>query len=271
MKNKELSHKSEKDLKPLIDGDPVTYRAGFAADSQVKKQIKEEFPGVTDEELAQRMADMDYLPFALGNVKTFLEYTTDRFNPEYKLYLHGGGNFREKIATILPYKGNRDRTHVPKYKNEIIDYMLNVWGAEPVKGMESDDAICIEQHRNTDKYSVIVSIDKDILNGMYGWSYNPMRDELKFTTPTEANNFFFWQMLVGDASDNIPGIKGIGPKKADAVVTASNNNTDRIREAVKSLYQKQYGEDWERAYHEVGTLLYILRRPEELDKGCPLL
>ena len=118
--------KNEKDLKPLIDGDPVTYRAGFAADSQVKKQIKEEFPGVTDEELAQRMADMDYLPFALGNVKTFLEYVTDRFNPEYKLYLHGGGNFREKIATILPYKGNRDRTHIPKYKNEIIEEVPEV-------------------------------------------------------------------------------------------------------------------------------------------------
>lgn len=271
MKSKDLLHKSEKDLKPLIDGDPVVYRAGFAADSQVKKQIKEEFPGVTDEELAQRMADMDYLPFALGNVKTFLEYTTDRFNPEYKLYLHGGGNFREKVATILPYKGNRDRTHVPKYKNEIIDYMLNVWGAEPVKGMESDDAICIEQHRNTDKYSVIVSIDKDILNGMYGWSYNPMKDELKFTTPQEANNFFFWQMLVGDTSDNIPGINKIGPKKASAIIEEAKGDTDKIREVVKSLYQKQYGEDWERAYHEVGTLLYILRRPEELDKGSPLL
>ena len=35
------NHKTEHDLKPLIDGDFLIYRAGFAADSQVKKQIKE--------------------------------------------------------------------------------------------------------------------------------------------------------------------------------------------------------------------------------------
>lgn len=263
--------KSEKDLRPLVDGDPVTYRAGFSADSQIKKQLKEEFPGINDDELKERMMEKDYLPYALGNVKTFLEMVTSRFSPDYKLYLHGGGNFREDIATIQPYKGNRDRSHVPKYKKEIIEYMGDVWKAEFVQGMESDDAICIEQHKNTDKNTVIVSIDKDILQGMYGWNYNPMRDELKFTTPTQANNFFFWQMLVGDSSDNILGLKGIGDKKADAVLAACDNDTDKIREVVKGMYQKQYGEDWERCYTETGTLLWILKRPEELTTGCPLL
>jgi DNA polymerase-1 len=263
--------KNEKDLKPLIDGDPVIYRAGFSADNAIKRPYLEANPGASPEEVAEFVANEDYIHHALGNVKTFLESITERFNPEYKLFVHGGGNFRDKVATIKPYKGNRDRNHVPKYKNEIYSYMCDVWNAYSIRGMESDDAICIEQHRNTDKYSVIVSIDKDILNGMYGWSYNPMRDELKFTTPQEANNFFFWQMLVGDTSDNIPGINRIGPKKASAVIEAAGGDTDKVREAVKSLYQKQYGEEWERAYREVGTLLYILRRPEELDKGCPLL
>lgn len=263
--------KSEKDLRPLIDGDPVVYRAGFSADSQIKKQLKEEFPGINDDELKERMMERDYITYALGNVKTFLEMVTSRFSPDYKLYLHGGGNFREEIATIQPYKGNRDRSHVPKYKKEIIEYMGDVWKAEFVQGMESDDAICIEQHKNTDKGTVIVSIDKDILQGMYGWNYNPMRDELKFTTVGEANNFFFWQMMVGDSSDNIPGITGIGDKRATAVLEAANYDTDKIREAVKQLYQKQYKDEWEKAYMEVGTLLYILRRPEELETGCPHL
>lgn len=265
------NHKTERDLKPLIDGDPLIYRAGFSADNALKREYKESNPGASDEEVTQFLAEEDYVHHALHNVKVFLESVTSRFNPDYKLYVHAGGNFRDKVATIKPYKGNRDRNPVPKYKKEIQEYMLSVWNGIPVRGIESDDAICMEQHRNTDKYSVIVSIDKDILNGMYGWSYNPMRDELKFTTPQEANNFFFWQMLVGDTSDNIPGINKIGPKKASAIIEEAKGDTDKIREVVKSLYQKQYGEDWERAYHEVGTLLYILRRPEELDKGSPLL
>ena len=263
--------KSERDLRPLVDGDPVVYRAGFSADSQIKKQLKEEFPGINDDELKERMMEKDYLPYALGNVKTFLEMVTSRFSPDYKLYLHGGGNFRDDIATIQPYKGNRDRNHVPKYKKEIIEYMGDVWKAEFVQGMESDDAICIEQHKNTDKNTVIVSIDKDILQGMYGWNYNPMRDELKFTTPTQANNFFFWQMMVGDSSDNIKGINKVGEKRASEVLAACDNDTNKIREAVKDMYRKQYGEDWERCYTETGTLLWILKKPEELTTGCPLL
>ena len=185
--------------------------------------------------------------------------------------MHGGGNFREDIATIQPYKGNRDRNHVPKYKKEIIEYMGDVWKAEFVQGMESDDAICIEQHKNTDKGTVIVSIDKDILQGMYGWNYNPMRDELKFTTVGEANNFFFWQMLVGDSSDNIAGLKGVGPKTADKLIEQCGQDTTRIKDEVISLYKKYYGEKWQMVYQETARLLYILRKPEYLEQGDPWL
>jgi 5'-3' exonuclease len=262
--------KTQKELKPLIDGDVITYRAGFAADSQIKRQARETNPDITDEELREILLSTDYAPFALQNVKTVIEDILDQFNPEYKLYVHAGGNFRDKRATIKPYKGNRDPNNKPKYYKEIKEYMFDQWNAIPVRDMESDDAIGIEQFDNSDKYTVICSIDKDMLI-IPGWHYHLQRRELKYQTIKDANNFFFWQMLVGDAVDNIPGIKGIGPKRADALLADHGHDTDRIRAAVKELYQRDYGEGWSAAYQEIGDLLYILRRPHDRDNGCPLL
>lgn len=259
--------KTEKDLKPLIDGDVLRYRCGFAADSQVRKDLKEKNPGITDEELDRLVHEMDYKAIALHNVKTVLEYVTERFNSEYKLYIHDGGNFRDNVATIQKYKGNRDNAGRPKYYDDIKTYMLDHWNAIAVRDQESDDAIGIEQFDNPDKYTVIVSIDKD-MQCIPGWHYNWVRNELKYQTLKNANLFFFQQMLEGDRTDNIPGIKGIGPKRAEAIIAACDRDVDKVREAVKEQYRKQYGENWHNAYWEVGQLLYIRRKPGE---ECPLL
>lgn len=257
--------KTEKDLKPLIDCDILRYRCGFAADSQIIRQAKEAYPGITDAELNEIIAETDYLGNALQNVKTVIEYVLGRFNPEYKAYVQGEGNFRDEIACIKPYKGNRDKNHKPKYYNEIKDYLLDKWHAYPVCGQEADDAIGIEQFDNSDKYTVIVSTDKDMFM-IPGWHYNWVRDELKYQTLNAADRFLFWQMLVGDSTDNIPGIYKIGPVKATKLL--EGKSLEECRAVVKELYQKQYGSGWEQAYWEIGNLLWIRRKPME---ECPLL
>lgn len=260
-------HKTQKELKPLIDGDVLTYRCGFAADSQMKRDFREKNPEATDEEVAAHLANTDYTAIALHNVKTLLQDIIGKFNDEHQIFLHGGGNFREKIATIKPYKGNRDATHKPKYYNEIKEYLWDVWKAKKIVGQESDDAMGIEQFDNPDKYTVICSIDKDMMM-IPGWHYNFQRETLVYQPIAAANMFLFYQMLVGDTSDNIPGIDKIGDKRAKALIESLDNDLDKVREAVKGLYQKQYGADWERVYWEIGQLLYIRRRPGE---ECPLL
>lgn len=259
--------KTPKDLKPLIDTDILRYRCGFAADSQVKKDFLEKNPGMSPEDLQIAMESLDYTALALHNVKTVFETVLDKFNPEYKAYVQGKGNFRESIATLKKYKGNRDNLHKPKYYREIKDYLIDRWKAIEVNGMESDDAIGIEQFDNPDKYTVIVSTDKD-MDMIPGWHYNWVQDRLYYQPIHEANLFLFWQMLVGDTADNIPGINRIGEVKATRLIDSHGRDLDRVREAVKELYQKQYGEDWEKAYWEVGSLLYIRRK---LGEECPLL
>lgn len=262
--------KTEKDLRPLLDCDILQYRAGFAADAQIKNEYKEHNPDASKEEIEEVLANTEYTSLALQNVKTVMEAVRERFNDNMSSYIQDGKCFRYDVATLRPYKGNRDTSHKPKYYTEIKEYLIQHWDAIPVRVLESDDAIGIEQFRNTDKYSVIVSTDKDMMC-IPGWHYNWVKGEMVYQPISEANLFHFYQMLVGDPTDNIPGINKIGVKRAAALIEAEGRDLERVRCAVMELYQKQYGEDWEKAYHEVSRLLYILRRPEELDKGCPFI
>lgn len=252
-----------KNLNPLIDLDPVVYSGGFAADAEVRKELRDK--GMSDEEITKTMQEMDYTAHALSNVKTHIEFILKEAFPNhewYRAFLTGKGNFREKIATIKPYKGNRDPNHKPKYYKEIREYLVKRYRAEVVEGMEADDMLGITQWKFPDKSTVICSIDKD-LKMIPGYHFNPRTQQFFYQTIDEANMFFLWQMMVGDATDNIPGINGIGPKKADKVIEKAQGNFDIVRSVVQDMYQKQYGDKWQAAWDEVAQLLWMRRKEGE--------
>lgn len=263
-------NKTPKDLKPLIDGDVLVYRCGFAADGKMKRDLKKQYGDSCPMTVQEMLNDEDYVHHALQNTKTVIESVLDRFSEEYKLYLHHSGNFREQVATLKGYKANRSDAGKPKYYNEIKEYLFDHWNAIPVRGMESDDAIGLEQFDNPDKYTVIVSIDKD-MDLIPGWHYNWVKSHLYYQNITDSNLQFFWQMMVGDSTDNIPGIKNVGEKTAGKILNECDRDVARVRTAVQELYASQYGPGWEAAYTEVGTLLWILRKPEQLQNGPPIL
>lgn len=185
---------------------------------------------------------------------------------EYHLYLTGSGNFRKEVATIKPYKGNRKPEDRPKYYQEIRDYMINVWKAEVIDGREADDALGCEQWSDPDRGTVIVSIDKD-LDTVPGWHFNYVKNVLYDVSLDEANRKFYLQMLIGDSSDNIPGINKIGPVTANRLLPEKAGMSS-WKNTVEQKYKEQYGAKWREAFVEVGTLLYIQR---EVGKECPLL
>ncbi len=225
-------------LSPLIDADYIVYRVGFA--------VKDDEP----------------LEYALSTVKHSLQNVWDRFpnGAVRRVFLTGKGNFRDKLATIQVYKGNRDPANKPKFYSEIREYMINHHNAEVVQGMEAEDAAGIIQYEHKDRDTVIVGVDKDLLC-VPGWHYNPVKEELIYVTLPEANTFFWKQVLTGDRVDNILGIKGLGPKTADKLIDPVAGDWDAMRAVALAQYEKQHGDAAEIAMDETAKLIWILRKP----------
>lgn len=254
-------------LIPLLDCDLIQYRCGFAADSQMKKEAQEAEPWADSTRIAEMLQERDYKTIALHNVRTVIDALLEKFKGKPRFFLNGDTNFRDRVATIKPYKGNRDDKHKPKYYSEIKDYLIEHWQAEVSQDQESDDALGIAQCSEHPQWStVICSMDKD-MDQIPGYHYNWVKNSFYSVDPDEADRMLFWQMLVGDTVDNIPGINKIGKARANKILEECHT-LDLLRSTVQKYYQKQYGELWESAYTEIGTLLYIRRQHGE---SCPLL
>ena len=257
-KRKRILRNELKKLRPLIDLDSYIYGAGFSADVAVEKDLMEILG--CDREKARELAreQEDYITHSLGNLKQQIQQSLRLFNEDAPaLYLTGVGNYREEIATIAPYKGNRDSSHKPKYYKEMRRYAIDTWGAEVIDGMEADDAVSMEQWANPDKSTIIVSIDKDLLNTP-GHHYNPRKDEYQYVTLAEADRNFWMQGATGDTTDNIKGLHRIGTKTVWKE-WEKHHDLEKLKDWVRRGYDKQYGADGEFAMWENLTLLWMQR------------
>ena len=227
----------------LLDGDVFVYRAAGAA--------KETEP----------------VEAALGNAKSMIHRVLHRFaDAEPTVYLTGAGNFRDTRATIQPYKGNRDRSKRPCYYKQTREYLLDIWKAVLVEGIEADDAMGTEQWANKDKSTCIVTNDKD-LNMIPGWHYHFVNEDLYYVTLKEANRNFYLQMLSGDRTDHIRGCDGIGSVRANRILVDAGSDPTAWASAIRQEYQRCYGDTWKEALLETADLLWIQREKEQ---QCPL-
>lgn len=245
-------------LEPLCDIDSVVYAAGFGADSQVVKGFMETL-GCDRDKAIELAAQEDYLSHALGNAKQMVQDAISEFDRDKaRFFLTGSGNYREHIATLAPYKGNRTNRK-PKYYKELRDYLVRQWGAEIVEGMEADDMVSILQYARKDRGTVIVSIDKDLSNTP-GFSYNPRKKEFKYITLPEADTNFWKQVATGDRTDNILGLDKIGPKTVEKAMADAGGDLEKFKDWIKRGYDKQYRDEGPHAMWENCTLLWMMRK-----------
>jgi 5'-3' exonuclease len=109
---------------------------------------------------------------------------------------------------------------------------------------------------------VICSIDKD-LHQITGTHYNFVKDEWTRVFPEEGEHFFWKQVLTGDVVDNIKGIYGIGPKRAEKILSGCSN-TDDYFARVFDEYRRAYKEQAERELLVTGRVIKIRTREGEL-------
>lgn len=248
----------------LIDGDilQLTYECGFGVMAGWEGESPPPFERAA-ELLDNRIANIVALSGA----------------DNYQIYLTGKNNFREKIATIKPYKGNRVQEKPFHYKN-LRAYMQGKHNAIVVDGMEADDAICIEQYADVqqmegrfgeDFSTIICTRDKDLRQcpGMhYGWelgnqpSFGP-----KYIFKALGMRFFYRQCLTGDTVDNVQGLPKCGPVKADKILGDTLDTLEMFK-AVREAYRGFYG-DFELADKmllENGQLVWMVREVDEEGK-----
>jgi DNA polymerase-1 len=152
----------------------------------------------------------------------------------------GGSNARRNL--FPDYKANRNVNRVTNYSifqtkdeeqesiNNQMERLIQYLKCLPVSvisvdGLEADDIIGylatkFQTYEETQKVT-IMSADKDFLQLVSDkvHCYSPTKK--KIYTPKDvleefgvsSNNFINYKILMGDASDNIPGISGLGPKK----------------------------------------------------------
>jgi DNA polymerase-1 len=143
-----------------------------------------------------------------------------------------GGNFRKKLDDS--YKGTREKSSMEHYADMglLLEDVLPTLGFSPVgvKGWEADDIIATIS-RNSPAYREVhlLTVDADLLqlvgNRVKVILFNSVKktkvygiDEVieKYGVfPAEVK---YWKALCGDSSDNIVGIKGIGPKTATRII-----------------------------------------------------
>ena len=126
----------------------------------------------------------------------------------YKCFLSPSKNFRYQVYP--EYKANRRDTVDPTHRKACKEYLFSNWNGESVEGYEADDLLAWSQTNET----IICSIDKD-LKQVPGLHYNFVKQEFDDVSPLHGDSTFYQQVLIGDKADNLIGLRGIGPKKAE--------------------------------------------------------
>lgn len=232
----------------LIDYDILVYRCGFAAQKGTQKE-----GNLVAEPLKETLESVEHTVNAI--------VSACKGPGSYFGYLTGGGNFRDRIATIRPYKGNRIGLEKPVWYSEIRSFLVEQMNGEIIDGMEADDKLAIEFYKNPAN-SVICTIDKDF-NQLPGVTiYNWVKKEI-YTVPSQVAHRNYWlQVLTGDTTDNIVGIPGIGTKKAEKLLPRNGDKT-LFYDICLSEYKNHYKEDGLTNFIENCKLLYLLRKEDD--------
>lgn len=204
-------------MKALIDGDIIAYRCAVSAEQE----------------------DQAFIPISRCEnlVEEILEATEANL---HEIFISGPGNFRREIYPA--YKVNRKQPP-PKWLETCERYLIDEWNATVTDGCEADDALGVAQMEGIyfddpeipfGLYTVICSIDKDLLQ-IPGKHYNFVKREFQEISYARGMREFYLSMLIGDATDNIKGLKNVGKSKAPRLLEGCSTE-DELFNTCRELY-----------------------------------
>mgnify|MGYP003650551291 CR=1 FL=1 len=246
----------------LIDGDIILYQAGFASQKTQYLVSSKKFDCKKDADEYSRNRDYpvtqlvtpEPIDYCLSTVKRMIGHIMAGCKAKTcEVVLTGADNFRIEVATMQPYKGNRVSPK-PVHYEAIRQYLINHWYARVVDGEEADDYL---SYTGLSTGSTICTIDKD-LNNTSGWHYNWNNKRLYYVDDESASLHFYTQMLVGDATDNIPGLfrlTGTRCSKAMKDELFDMHSDKEMMDYVYSVWDSAIDSELENNLPELTTLL----------------
>lgn len=230
--------------KVLIDADSLVYILGW--DVKDLPNDPENYPTViqkTDEFAANILNACGaefYLGFLKGSQPTFRHIA----NPQYKANRKTGTNdWLNAWDAVI--------------KHRLVTY----WKFIQVEGMEAEDAVSIMARvysLNGTPDLVLAHIDKD-LNQIPGKHYDYKKLIEYDITPDEATYNLFTQVLVGDSTDNLPGLGGVGKVGAKNILAHCQTT---LQEVTLNAFITKLGErDGIIAFYESYLMCKLLDAP----------
>lgn len=196
----------------------------------------------------------------------FIGIIENTFSTDYVMALGGPDNFRDDLYVDYKKSASRKKSRSTK-PDWFFDLKSSIErdydGCIYSDYCEADDMVRIWAYEcdSNDVPRVVVSVDKD-LNCIEGLHYNPRNGSIYTMEPEVANRFYWTQILTGDSTDNIPGIEGIGPKKAEGILFNCNTE-EEMKTAVCQAYHKKYEENGYNNLLVNGRLIHIWRHLDD--------
>jgi len=258
----------------IIDGDVLCHMSckereesvhGFIAVDDDGNEIKRESAEYTEEEneaylqksflnlqsMISGIMKFSKADYHVMGVKSSTNYRDWIFPPEFL----GTPESRGYKAQRSAGKEEKRNTFVPKLRQMAIDNGIAIESHD----READDlcGIWATEAEAAGHEWIMASIDKD-LHRIPG-KHLKIKDWMIITvSPNYATRFAYEQYIMGDQTDNIPGIPKMGPKKAEAALEPYDTERE-FQAVVIEEYRKYYGRNWKSYLLANGKLLYIQR------------
>ena len=242
----------ENSLIALIDADTLAWTSALAAQQEHSVMPKEFYSEIEwDAIMTNATYDEESMTYKLIDLELALQYADEKLKRIYELTgcrtceLHFSGG-RENFRYLLfpNYKANRKGMAIPDGLGDLKIALCQKYLGFIHTKWEADDFVVYRRKYYPNDY-LLCAIDKDVLNSIAGKHFNyyesgVFNKDMHFIETSEgtAKVWPYLQCIMGDSSDGIEGVKGLGPKKA-ALFVNEEMDEEELWEGVLTAYRSK--------------------------------
>ena len=187
--------------------------------------------------LGSELVCIDTLHLEQSDAKSYMTHQVGKWqdatgHKDVVMCLSSYPTFRHQLSP--EYKANRIGRRKPLGLRDLRAWLESEYDVRCHVNLEADDVMGILMTNGSYKDPIMVTADKD-MRTIPGKLLR--MDKMEVNDLAEANRNWMTQALVGDTSDNYPGLKGFGPVKAEKLL-AEHHALPAMWSAVVGAYRK---------------------------------